>query len=93
VAGLGAYTGDAVVPQKGDLVMASTLVAKSAEIQAGYSKCDDDGKRKIATKCHTSMRTFDVGASFDGDEEKWTAYMNGGLVFGVACSKSRETVV
>jgi hypothetical protein len=64
--------------------MASALVAKSAEIQAGCSKCDDDGKRKIAMKCHTSMRTFDVGAFFDGDEEKSTAYMNGGLVFGVA---------
>jgi hypothetical protein len=36
-------------------------------------------------KRHTSMRTFDVGAFFDGDEEKWTAYVNGGpVVFGVA---------
>jgi hypothetical protein len=84
MAGLGAYTGDAVVPQKGDPVMVSALVAKSAAIQAGYSKCDDDRKRAIAMKCHTSMRTFDVGAFFDGDEEKWTAYVNGGPVFGVA---------
>jgi hypothetical protein len=36
-------------------------------------------------KRHTSMRTFDVGAFFDGGEEKWTAYVNGGpVVFGVA---------
>jgi hypothetical protein len=41
--------------------MASTLVAKSAEIQAGYSECDDEGRKgEIAMGCHTSMRSFDL---------------------------------
>ena len=30
------------------------------------------------------MRSFDEEAFCDGDEEGWTAYVNGGLVFGVA---------
>jgi hypothetical protein len=56
------------------------FVAKSAEIQADYSECDDVGrKREIIMECHTSMRTFDEGAFFDGDEEGWKAYVNGGL--------------
>jgi hypothetical protein len=76
----GAYAVDTVVPQKGDRDMASALVAKGAEIQADYSECDDVGrKREIAMECHTSMRTFDEGAFFDGDEEGWKAYVNGGL--------------
>jgi hypothetical protein len=33
---------------------------------------------------HTSRRSFDEGAFCDGDKERWTAYVNEGLVFGVA---------
>jgi hypothetical protein len=65
MAKLDAYTVNTVVPpQKEDRDMVSTLVAKSAEIQADYSECDDEGrKREIAMECHTSMRSFDEGAS------------------------------
>jgi hypothetical protein len=86
MAKLGAYTVDTVVPQKEGRDMVSTLVAKGAGIQADYSECDDEGrKREIAMECHTSMRTFDEGTFFDGDEEGWAkAYVNGGPVFSVA---------
>jgi hypothetical protein len=86
MAKLDAYTGDTVVPQKEDLVMVSTLVAKSAAIQAEYSECNDERRKgEMAMGCHTSMRSFDEEAfCCDGDEEGWTAYVNGGLVFGVA---------
>jgi hypothetical protein len=33
---------------------------------------------------HTTRRSFGEGAFFNGDEEKWTAYVNEGLVFAVA---------
>jgi hypothetical protein len=49
MAKLDAYTVETAVPQKEDRDMVSTLVAKSAEIQADYSECDDEGrKREIA---------------------------------------------
>jgi hypothetical protein len=65
--------------------MVSTLVARSAEIQAGYSECDDERRKgEIAMRWHTSRRSFDEGAFCEDDREWWTAYVNEGLVFGVA---------
>jgi hypothetical protein len=86
MAKLGAYTRATIVPQKEDPVMVSTLVAKSAAIQAEYSECNDERRKgETGMGCHTSMRSFDEEAfCCDGDEERRTAYVNGGLVFGVA---------
>jgi hypothetical protein len=64
-----AYAVGTDVPEKEDRDMVSALVAKSAEIQADYSECDDgDRKREIAMECHTSMRSFDEGAFCISDD-------------------------
>jgi hypothetical protein len=47
VAKPGAYAVDTAVLKKEGLDMVSTLVAKSAGIQAEYSGCNDDRKREI----------------------------------------------
>jgi hypothetical protein len=73
---------------------AGTLVDKSAEIQADYSKCtDEDSKRKIAMEYHTSMRSFhEVAFCCAGVKEEWKATVKGGLVFSPAVASS-DTVV
>jgi hypothetical protein len=59
VAKPGAYTADTALLKEEDLDKVCALVDKSAEIQAGYSKCtDEDSKRKIVMEYHTSMRSF-----------------------------------
>ena len=80
-----AFAVDTAVLLDEDRVMISKLVAKSAEEQAGYSATDDERrKEEIAMRWHATRRSFDEGAFCDGDEEGWKAYVNGGLVFGVA---------
>jgi hypothetical protein len=87
VAGLGAYTADTALLAEEDLGEVCALVDKSAEIQAGYSKCnDEDSKRKIAMEYHTSMRSFhEVAFCSAGVKEKWKGLLKGGLlVFSLA---------
>jgi hypothetical protein len=86
VAKRGAYAVDAVLPKEEDLDRVCTLVDKSAEIQADYSKCtDEDSKRKIAMEYHTTMRSFEEGAFCSaGVKEKWKGLLEGGLVFSLA---------